>query len=251
MVLVWTVTRACWMETGREGLLFLGEQRVKAEGEEIVVVIDPGHGGKDVGARGVGGTLEKGVTLEAAQIFAKVLLEKVGLKVLLTRTGDYTLSLEKRAALANTNRAVLFLSLHAGGAFNPKRSGALVFSLKPLLDPLATEGDSRKEGVKLKSWREVQFPFVFTSRRLAEALQENLNAFPQEGKGRETRGAPLSVLMGAKMPAALVELGCLSNPEEEARLVNPAYLMDLAEAFAVGIRQYRDNAAGLGDENGR
>ena len=238
------------------GFFSLGSLRGAVEAEEEadrpeeMVVIDPGHGGEDGGARGRGGTLEKTVALEAARILAEVMRERLGLRVELTRTDDRAMPLEMRAARANTSRAVLFLSLHAGGAFNPERSEALVFSLKPLLDPPMKRADDWNDPVGLTPWHEVQLPFVLTSRRLAESLQDNLNLLLQQEEGRKRRmakGAPLAVLMGAKMPAALVELGCLNNPKEEARLNNTAYLRELSEALVDGIRQYR---AGVADSLG-
>lgn len=208
-----------------------------------VIVIDPGHGGPDAGARGRKGILEKDVTLRAAQILKELVQEKLGMRAILTREGDYAIPLERRAVLANISRASLFISLHASGAFSPRPGGFQVFSLK------APAGIGRQGGLLsgnnaevLIPWRQVQLPFVSTSRQLAEAIQRSLNErlHPGEEEGEGSpRELPCAILMGVRMPAVLVELGYLSHPEEEAGLHDEAYMRDLEEAILNGIQAYK------------
>lgn len=208
-----------------------------------VIVIDPGHGGPDAGARGRKGILEKDVTLRAAQILKELVQEKLGMKAILSRDGDYAVPLERRAALANINRASIFISLHASGAFSSRPGGFQVFSLKAAAGIGGQEGRlSGKNAETLVPWRQVQMPFVSTSRQLAEAIQRSLNERlrpgQEEGEG-SPRELPCTILMGLRMPAVLVELGYLSHPEEEAGLQDEAYLRDLEEAILHGIQAYK------------
>lgn len=207
-----------------------------------VIVIDPGHGGPDVGARGLKGLREKDVTLRAAQVLKEMAQERLGVQVVLTREGDYALPLERRATLANTHRASLFISLHASGAFGPRPGGGFqVFSLKPVAGRqkgLLSGGN----GEVLIPWRQLQWPFVSASRQLAGAIQKSLNEWWRPGEAEEGAGAreaPCALLMGVRMPAVLVELGHLGHPEEAVGLQDEAYLRDLGGAILHGIQAYR------------
>jgi len=182
-----------------------------------IVAIDAGHGGPDPGAIGVSGAREKDITLAIA-IKLEQLLRRAAVYTLMTRTGDHDLvqgehaahrqreDLQRRAALVNRSGAHVFVSLHANSFPSPVWSGAQTFYLG---------GEE-------------------TSRRLAEAIQQSLVAKLGPNR-RQARPADLRILRDVEAPAALVEVGFLSNPEEERRLQDPEYQWRVAEAIADGI----------------
>ncbi len=185
-----------------------------------VVAVDAGHGGPDPGAIGASGTLEKEVTLAIALKLDEI-LRRGAVYTVLTRTGDYDLvqgervahrqreDLMRRAALVAASGAELFVSLHANSFPSPEWSGAQTFY---------EEGDEE-------------------SRRLAESIQQAL--VQRLGPNRRTaRPADLRILNEVDVPAALVEVGFLSNPQEERLLRDAEYQWRVAEAVAEGIFAY-------------
>ncbi len=106
------------------------------------VVIDPGHGGSDLGARGASGGVEKGVSLSVARRLKAALEGRLGVRVILTRDGDAGLGLDERAAVANNNKADLFISLHANASVRPGATGAQVFYLN--LDEVRRRSAARR-----------------------------------------------------------------------------------------------------------
>lgn len=185
------------------------------------VVIDPGHGGHDPGAKGPGGVLEKDVTLALARLIVGRLEDRY--RVVLTRTDDYDLAPFKRAGTANHERADLFVSLHTGAAFMHQAGGATIFSHRPPQEP--------SEGIAAL-WERTQDRHTQASARLARTLQAHLSAQPA------LAAAPLIVLGGADMPAVLVEVAQLTNPVEEKRLTEPQGLAEIAAGLAKGIEAY-------------
>lgn len=204
-----------------------------------IIVLDPGHGGNDTGARSADGIDEKAVTLNMAHMIAKQL--KDDYQVVLTRTDDYWLDIPSRTSVANHMKAGLFISLHAGGSFLHSAGGTSVFyyespydwSLtvkKPDLDPLA-DADSPS------SWNHVQEKYVSNSRKLAEIIQSQIFKITQDPDSN-IQGAALAVLKGADMPAVLIELGYLTNPNESKALVDPDFLALMADAISKGIKAF-------------
>lgn len=216
-----------------------------------VVVLDPGHGGRSDGARGGTGTLEKDLVLSVSQKLKNMLEEDLGVKVVLTRTADYYVGLKERTAIANNNRADLFLSIHANAAFRKTVQGYetyyLSFSASDLEasqlaqienKALGVEGDAR-EAPLLEAilWDMAQLEFINESGRFANQVQETL-VRSMKGKDRGVRQAPLAVLMGARMPATLVEIGFISNPSEEIKLNRDAHQDRIARALFDAISEY-------------
>ena len=194
------------------------------------VVIDPGHGGKDAGARGPNGLLEKAVTLELAQLIQTEL--KSRFKVTLTRSDDYQMELVRRADQANHFEADLFISIHTGGSFQNDASGLSVYyfgDISPLPDNQAS--------IKLRSWDQLQRKHAEKSRILAETLQQRLED-PLAGIRCQVDSAPLLVLRGADMPAVLIEVGTLTNADEERRLRQQENLTRISRAVAEGINDF-------------
>jgi N-acetylmuramoyl-L-alanine amidase len=219
-----------------------------------VVVLDPGHGGRSDGARGSTGTLEKDLVLSVAQKLKNVLEEDLGIKVVLTRTADYYVGLKERTAIANNNRADLFLSIHANAAFRKEVRGYetyyLSFSASDLEASqlaqienraLGVEGDAR-EAPLLEAilWDMAQLEFINESGKLAAQVQETL-VESLKGRDRGVRQAPLAVLMGARMPATLVEIGFISNPAQEIKLNRDSHQDRITRALFDAIVEYDRN----------
>lgn len=226
-----------------------------------VVVLDPGHGGIETGAIGTDGLQEKDVTLDLARRL-KDALERQGLTVVLTRDEDRLVGLDERTAVANHNRAELFVSIHLNASRGKKAFGAETYFLSPdatddeartlaALEnrayreadapPAATGAESPDASLELILWDLAQNRFLAESSRLAETVQKEMNDLVGT-RDRGVRQAPFRVLMGATMPAILVEVGFVSNPEEEARLRDDAYKGKVVEALARAIGAFRGGA---------
>jgi N-acetylmuramoyl-L-alanine amidase len=224
------------------------------------VVIDPGHGGSEEGAKGPGGLLEKEITLQMARLLQKELVDR-GFEVLLTRQVDRDLGLDERAAFANHHRADLFLSLHTNASTRPGARGAETYFLaREATDDearttAALENDAARlgerdepEGLELVLWDLAQVEYLEESAALAETIQRELNA-ALSLTDRGVRQAPFRVLMGATMPAVLVETGFLTNQEEGRLLGDRRHQERLARAIARAIEAFRqtyDRRLGVG-----
>lgn len=217
------------------------------------VVLDPGHGGAEDGAIGPAGLKEKDLVLDMARRLAS-LLRAEGFEVVLTREGDSGPSLDERAEVANIQRADVFLSLHANASRSSKARGAETYFLaRDATDDAARtvaaiENDASGSGLPgvggddgalpLILWDMAQTIFLEQSAELAEIVQQQLNS-ALGITDRGVRQAPFRVLVGATMPAVLVELGFLTNPEEERRLGSDEYRRKLAQALAAALVRYR------------
>ena len=207
-----------------------------------VIVLDPGHGGEDSGARSSDGTSEKAVALKLAQLIANELYRDV--KVVLTRKDDYGVDLSKRTALANQLNAALFVSLHCGGSFVHSTAGTLVYYYQDLREKQENNEEKhfntdidRQAGVP---WDQVQNAHVNDSRRLAHAIKARISKL-ESIKKCKVQGAPLAVLKGANMPAILLEVGYLTNPSDEKALRDQKFLIDLAQEISKGIEDFLTN----------
>jgi len=212
------------------------------------IVVDPGHGGDDIGAQSSNGLTEKELTLAVARRLARV-LEGRGYAVRLTRDSDQSRALLDRTALANRLEAPVFVSLHANASTFSSVSGAETYymSLDRATDEAAaatadlenrpaTASDDRSP-LDLILWDLAQAEVLNESADLALAVQGRLNA--RLGlRDRGVKQAPFVVLTGATMPAILVEIGFLSNPEEEQKLDRPDHQQALAEAIADGVLDF-------------
>ncbi len=217
----------------------------------FVVVIDPGHGGSEEGARGPTGLLEKDVTLDIARRLKARLEEGMDVEVLLTRDGDRSVELDDRTAMANHNRADLFVSIHANASRRTRVRGAETYFLSSeasddearvvaAIENNAMGIDAGVQGnpnLEMVLWDLAQSAFLKESSALAEMIQDGLN----DALGLNNRGikqAPFRVLMGATMPAVLVEVGFISNASEEQRLRQPSFKETLATVIYDSIRRY-------------
>jgi N-acetylmuramoyl-L-alanine amidase len=225
--------------------------------EATIVVIDPGHGGVEHGAVGPSGLLEKDVALDLARALKRELERRErATSVVLTRDEDRLLGLDERAAIANHNRADLFLSIHINASPRVQAAGAETYylssdatddearTLAALENRAGTEvqPDRRVQdgSLDLVLWDLAQTQYLHESSRLAEAIQRHLDALAGT-RNRGVRQAPFRVLMGAMMPAVLVEVGFISNPEEEARLRSPEHRSRVVAALAAAVGEFLDN----------
>jgi N-acetylmuramoyl-L-alanine amidase len=218
------------------------------------IVIDPGHGGHDPGAIGPGGLQEKDLTLDVARRLAALVQEELGVKVVLTRTRDAFVALRERTALANRQKADLFVSIHVNAARGVSATGSETYFLSSEATDNAARAAAAFENkvidlepgprtgtrdlVRSILWDLAQSEFQQESSRLAEALQDSFDRalrLPSRG----VKQAPFYVLGGAAMPAVLVEIGFISNPQEEERLQDEGYRDRIARALAAGLAAYK------------
>jgi len=213
------------------------------------IVIDPGHGGDESGARGAGGTLEKDVTLAVARRLKGAIESRLGSRVLLTRNDDRTVPMDERAALANNNKADLFISLHANASAGGVLSGAEVFYLR-----LEQQGEEARRiaeaervsmpvfgggtrDIDIMLWEMAQARYIEQSSRLAAIVEQELRRVVPMSR-RPIQQGPLRVLVGANMPAVLVELGYLSNPAQEELLGSSEFAGRAAQALLAAIVRF-------------
>lgn len=216
------------------------------------VVIDAGHGGKQPGAISESGVSEKDITLDIA-LRVHRLLDKAPFEVLMTRQDDRTMTLEKRVAFANSNRADLFISIHINWT-EPREIRPLeTYFVGPSDDPATIKlasMENQESGYSLSEYRRVLEKIYIDTRRdesrnLAKnihgELYQALKAVNPTLDNRGVRTAPFLVLVGTEMPAILLEVSTLSNEEEVELLIDPDYREKIALAVSRGIGSYASN----------
>ena len=218
------------------------------------IVLDPGHGGNDPGAIGVGGLREKDVTLRLA-LALKPRLEARGFQVVMTRNGDRTLSLEERTAIAEGSRGDVFVSLHANAAPRRSLNGIETYYPDANHERHTLRVAALENGVARSQLNELQRTLAKLrvgevspkSRRLAEHLQQELvTGLPREYLPVNDLGVkkgPFYVLFLPSMPSVLVESGFVTHAEEARRLRDDRYVAALAEQIAQGLSDYRGASA--------
>jgi N-acetylmuramoyl-L-alanine amidase len=219
-----------------------------------LIVLDAGHGGHDSGAMGPTGLMEKDVVLDVTRRVAKLVADRLGVKVMLSRSGDYFVPLRARTSFANRERADLFISIHA----NAHRESAWMGVETYFLSSEATDNTARQVAalengvVQLESpaarqkmdvlrsilWDLAQSEFQVESSNLAEVVQDSMTQSLQI-PNRGVKQAGFYVLGGAAMPAILIEIGFVTNPKEERRLRDMRYRDEIAQAIFAGIAEYK------------
>ncbi|HEY7727036.1 MAG TPA: N-acetylmuramoyl-L-alanine amidase [Candidatus Eisenbacteria bacterium] len=204
------------------------------------VVIDPGHGGGDLGASLPGGVAEKDYTLEAARALRQAIAQRLDARVLLTREGDVDVPLARRAEIANEAGAHLFVSVHADAEGRLRSGGFRVYALSPVAAgadraqlpvPL---GDG--EGPFLRPWRSAQAPEAGASMAIGQAVTDALaRAFP--GAPVSFRAAPVNALEPVLCPAILIEIAPAPRSGPEAQSLRSYSLSDVAQTVAEAIRE--------------
>jgi N-acetylmuramoyl-L-alanine amidase len=199
---------------------------------EGVIVLDPGHGGADPGVVSPSGMTEKEATLALALRLREKLEANLGLKVILTRSGDLELSHRERSEMANTNKALLFVSLHLGGSASQSVDTVTVF----FADAWPPREGDKSPGAWIR-WDEQNRPHRDRSKLLALALDGALSTFVSR-EPRGAVGANLALLTDIGAPAVLVEPGCLTSPDRARLLGEDGFLNALAGVLAKGIAAF-------------
>ncbi len=221
------------------------------------IVIDPGHGGHDTGTIGPNGLKEKDLVLEVGRRLGKLLEKRLGAEVVYTRKDDTFIPLETRTAIANQQRADLFISIHANSSHDPNARGVETYYLNFTSSPEALEVAARENAVSEKSIYELQDLVkkialkekIEESREFAADVQASLHsglaAKSPSIRNRGVKKAPFIVLIGANMPSILAEISFVSNPSDEHRLETSDYRQRIAESLYRGIANYADGLSGV------
>ena len=221
------------------------------------IVIDPGHGGHDTGTIGPNGLEEKDLVLEVGRRLGKLLETRLGAEVVYTRKDDTFIPLETRTAIANQQRADLFISIHANSSHDSAARGVETYYLNFTSSPEALEVAARENAVSEKSIYELQDLVkkiamkekIEESREFAGDVQESLHtglaAKTPAIRNRGVKKAPFIVLIGANMPSILAEISFVSNPADEHRLVTSEYRQRIADSLYRGIAKYVDGLSGV------
>ncbi len=216
------------------------------------IVIDPGHGGDDIGVKGSGGALEKDVTLAVARRVKAAIEGRLGMRVLLTHEEGSRVDADGRAAIANNNKADLFISLHANGSPRATLRGAVIYTLS--LDRVGEDArrQSQADRTVLPVFGGGSREVALVEWELAQAAHlDGSNAFAGivDQKLRTTAGlpsvvlqrAPMRNLAGTNMPAVLIEMGYLSNADEEKLLASGDFQNGIALALTEAVAAFRDH----------
>jgi N-acetylmuramoyl-L-alanine amidase len=231
-------------------------ERPARPGEEVLrhMVLDAGHGGHDSGAVGPTGLMEKDLVLDVTRRVTRLTEDRLGIRVTLSRSGDYFVPLNERTSFANRERADLFVSIHANAHRDLTSEGVETYFLSSEATDIAARQVAAKENsvIELESpaarrkmdmvrtilWDLAQSEYLQESSNLAEIVQDSMTEalrIPNRG----VKQAAFYVLGGAAMPAVLVEIGFVTNPKEERRLKDTRYRDEIARAIFAGIAGYK------------
>ena len=213
------------------------------------VVIDPGHGGHDPGTMSKKGLREKDVVLDISRRVSKLLVGE-GFEVLMTRNKDVFIPLEERTAIANSNGADLFVSIHVNASRSSRPRGIETYYLNLATSPDAAEVAARENASTTRRLSELNELLqkvmnnskIEESRELASHVQTKMATglfkSTTDSRNRGVKTAPFYVLLGARVPSVLVEVAYLSNRKDEQLLEDAAYRSKIAQSIAQGIRSY-------------
>lgn len=230
-------------------VFFAQETVFQKKKNSILVVLDPGHGAQDTGTITKDGTTEKELTLFYSKEI-KDALEKEGIDVLLTRNGDDFIPLRERTALANFNCADLFISIHFNSSPIKSVKGSESYIMSKEATDLWSKEVAEKENLTLSKaeegedlslilWNLAQNQFVVESASIAGELQEKLNQLFNT-KDRGVRQAPFAVLEGAQMPAVLLEIAFLSNPEEAKQVKDEKFVENVVSSIKEVLLKFKE-----------
>jgi N-acetylmuramoyl-L-alanine amidase len=221
------------------------------------IVIDAGHGGHDTGTIGPNGLLEKDLVLDVAKRLGRQLETRLGAEVIYTRQDDTFIPLETRTAIANRERADLFISIHANSSHDSDARGVETYYLNFTSSPEALEVAARENAVSEKSIHELQDLVkkialkekIDESHEFASNVQDSLySGLSLRGSGVRNRGvkkAPFIVLIGANMPSILAEISFVSNPTDERKLETSEHRQRIAESLYRGVANYVNGLSGV------
>jgi N-acetylmuramoyl-L-alanine amidase len=236
-------------------------ERLPPDAREVrTVIIDPGHGGTDPGAIGVGGLREKDVTLRLSKMLATK-LRAIGFRVVATRDRDRFVSLEERTAIAEASNGDVFVSLHANAASRRSVQGIETYYPDANHERHSLRIAMRENGVSRDQLDELQRTLAKLriaeispySQRLASLVQNQLaRALPSTYGKIQDLGAkkgPFYVLFLSNMPAILIEAGFVTNKSDAKRLRNSGYLESVATQISTGLERYRDSGSKIAQRN--
>jgi N-acetylmuramoyl-L-alanine amidase len=219
------------------------------------IAVDAGHGGDDDGVRTAEGVKEKDLALAIARRVRAIVEARLGLRVLLTRDDDRNVSMDERASLANNNKADLFISIHANGAMRPTTSGAAIYCAafdKDAAQSAAASGTERLptfggglRDIEMVPWDLAQTRHLAQSEAFAGMLEQQFRERVPLAS-RPIDRAPLRVLESANMPAVLIELGYLTNPDQAKLLTGDLFQNTAAQAIFDAIVRFRDTLPSAG-----
>ena len=218
------------------------------------IVIDPGHGGKDPGAIGPRGTKEKDVVLKIARKLAKELHKNLKIRVVLTRYHDIFLPLAERTAIANREKADLFISIHCNASLKSRTQGFEVYFLSEeasdeeaqavanMENAVMALEEKKEKGNELSSilWSLAMNEFMNESCELSGLVSSEVGRHLRIVENRGVKQAGFRVLRGAKMPAILVEVGFISNRSEARKLRSSKFQKKLVESICAGVKKYKE-----------
>ena len=235
------------------------EKTKQSETRDIIIAIDPGHGGQDPGATGPGGTREKHVTLALAKRLAKKFDARRGMRAVLIREGDYYLDLRKRMQIARDNQVDLFISIHADAFHDPRVHGSSVYVLSR--NGASSEAGrwlaARENAVDLAGGVSLDDKDNLLASVLLDLSQTaTLSASAEVGKDvlkelkllgkthkKQVERAGFVVLKSPDIPSILVEAAFISNPDEERKLLNPVHQDEMATSIFRGVVNYFERHA--------
>ncbi len=217
------------------------------------IAIDPGHGGEDEGVRSAKGTREKDLMLAIARRTKAAIEARLGVRVLLTRDDDRNVPIDDRAALANNNKADLFISLHANASSRASASGLTIFTAffdKGDAEAGAAAGHERLptfsgglRDIEMVPWDLAQTRHLEQSTAFAALLEQQFHDRVPLSKHPADR-APLRVLESANMPAVLIEIGFLSNEEQDKLLASDGFQNAFVQNVYDAVVKFRDTLGG-------
>jgi N-acetylmuramoyl-L-alanine amidase len=215
------------------------------------IVLDPGHGGWDLGTVGRQGLLEKDLVLDVTERLGKLLQMRLGSEVMFTRSDDTYLPLEQRADFANRSQADLFVSVHANYSTSTAARGVETYYTNLFSAPGSREVERHDDGT-FTNLTPVSLPAgdlhekIEESRRLAASVQHSLystlSANSPNIRNRGIKASAFVVLTGTTMPAILTEISFVSSPADERSLQSAAYRQQIAEALYQGIAHYQESS---------
>jgi N-acetylmuramoyl-L-alanine amidase len=218
------------------------------------ITIDPGHGGNDEGVHGANGAKEKDLVLAVSRRAKAAIESRLGVRVLLTREDDRNVPIDERTAIANNNKADLFVSVHANASLRPSAAGASVFvaafaktaeqGAATIGGRVPTFGGGSRE-IDLVFWDLAQTQHVAQSTAFANILEQLLHdRVPLTTPPIER--APLRVLESANMPAVLLELGYLTNADQEKLIASDAFQNAVVSSLVEAVVRFRDTFSNAG-----
>jgi N-acetylmuramoyl-L-alanine amidase len=210
-------------------------EQLPASSQDILIVLDPGHGGENTGVIGAGGLAEKDVCLDLALRVKKRIDQRLGYPTFLTRSRDLTLSLKARASQANNHLGSVYISIHLAGFPAQSFQGFGTYTFDPSQTMLFPKNEMTPT---LPQWDAQQLPHLESSRRLARMLHETLQNGLPEQRDLGMHSMPLYPFGALGMPAVLIEPAVLTSPIQEDHLRQEEFKEKIAESIFQGIDEW-------------